>query len=210
MALQRRMLRKAFQHFQPGLSDVGFDVIENMRQAIETPPRSGLIELPRSLQLIIENATMAIERKTEESILSDWPKVRKDRIELAVTGNTYLEGGWLFRANILEGGIPDFPEIIENKDLFTAYLDRNFCQNGILVGRRQPGDLFAPLGMNGHRMKVSDFMINVKMPKLSRDSWPLLFSGGELVWIPGYQVSEKARVKYESQEIIVVQLLKVP
>ena len=57
-----------------------------------------------------------------------------------------------------------------------------------LIARvRKPGDQIRPMGMNGHSIKITDLMINLKLPKQARANWPLVCSGNEIVWVPGYQ-----------------------
>jgi hypothetical protein len=55
-------------------------------------------------------------------------------------------------------------------------------------------------------MKVSDFMINVKMPKSQRKNWPLVFSGEEVDCIPGYQPSERAKISSSTSVVFKIQI----
>ena len=36
------------------------------------------------------------------------------------------------------------------------------------------GTRIKPLGMEGHSVKISDLMVNVKMPRRARAGWPLV------------------------------------
>jgi len=56
-----------------------------------------------------------------------------------------------------------------------------------VVRPRKDGDRFQPFGMNGHSQKLSDFMINQKIPRRARKAWPLVCSGEVIVWVPGYR-----------------------
>jgi len=48
--------------------------------------------------------------------------------------------------------------------------------------------------MDGRSQKLSDFFINSKLPERFRSAYPLVFSAGELVWIPGLRMSHSTRV----------------
>ena len=56
-----------------------------------------------------------------------------------------------------------------------------------------PGDRVQLMGMKG-RSKVSDLMINAKVPARLRASWPVITCGDEIVWIPGFRVAESWKV----------------
>ncbi len=51
---------------------------------------------------------------------------------------------------------------------------------GLEVRARRPGDRLA-----GRRKKVQDLLVDAKVPRSERDSWPLVVSGDEVVAVPG-------------------------
>jgi tRNA(Ile)-lysidine synthetase-like protein len=51
---------------------------------------------------------------------------------------------------------------------------------GLVVRTRRPGDRLA-----GRRKKVQDLLVDAKVPRDARDSWPLVISGDEVVAVPG-------------------------
>jgi tRNA(Ile)-lysidine synthase len=61
----------------------------------------------------------------------------------------------------------------------------------------EEGDRFQPLGMKGSKL-LSDFFIDQKIDVHSKGTIPLLCSKNEVLWIPGYRISEKIRVKKNS------------
>jgi len=64
------------------------------------------------------------------------------------------------------------PEDMSRTPPHQAWVDADTVGSPLYVRARRPGDRFAPLGMDGHTMKLSDFMINVKIPRRARDRWP--------------------------------------
>ena len=68
------------------------------------------------------------------------------------------------------------------------------CIETIELRPRKKGDRFQPIGMTTGRMKLSDFMINEKLPKRARKDWPLLAMGNDILWVPGYKISEIIRL----------------
>jgi tRNA(Ile)-lysidine synthase len=51
---------------------------------------------------------------------------------------------------------------------------------GLSVRTRRPGDRLA-----GRRKKVQDLLVDAKVPRAERDSWPLVVAGDEVVAVPG-------------------------
>ncbi len=58
-----------------------------------------------------------------------------------------------------------------------------------------------PLGMEGHTVKLKDYLINQKVPRRGRDAWPLVFSGATLAWIPGLRPAEDFRISPQTQHV---------
>ena len=56
--------------------------------------------------------------------------------------------------------------------------------------------------MNGATVKLSDFLINVKMPRLWRDHLPLFVAKDAIVWVTGLRLSQNALVKQETEEVV--------
>jgi len=58
---------------------------------------------------------------------------------------------------------------------------------------RADGDRYQPLGSPGSA-KLSDLLINRKIPANLRESLPVVLSGGEILWVPGLPPAESARL----------------
>jgi tRNA(Ile)-lysidine synthase len=57
----------------------------------------------------------------------------------------------------------------------------------VRVGFRQPGLRMRPSGGRGSR-KLQDILVDARVPREERDSWPLVFAGDRLAWVPGIAV----------------------
>jgi tRNA(Ile)-lysidine synthetase-like protein len=55
------------------------------------------------------------------------------------------------------------------------------------VGFRRPGLRMRPSGGRGSR-KLQDILVDARVPREERDSWPLVFAGERLAWVPGVAV----------------------
>jgi tRNA(Ile)-lysidine synthase len=55
------------------------------------------------------------------------------------------------------------------------------------LGFRTPGLTMRPRGGRGTR-KLQDILVDARVPREDRDSWPLVFAGDKLAWVPGVAV----------------------
>jgi tRNA(Ile)-lysidine synthetase-like protein len=59
------------------------------------------------------------------------------------------------------------------------------------VGHRRPGLRLRPSGGRGTR-KLQDILVDARVPREERDSWPLVFAGDKIAWVPGIALDAEA------------------
>ena len=65
----------------------------------------------------------------------------------------------------------------------------------------QPGDSFYPLGME-NRKKLSDFLIDRKIPLADKNGISVLESGGEIIWVVGHRIDNRYKITPETKSVI--------
>jgi len=200
LGLKRHILRRGINHLRPGLRDVDFNTITRAIGFLDTPPRSGQIDLISGLRLLIEDDRLYI--KYQESALpsSNWPQLDRDvELLLNVPDVIKLNQGWRVSAELAADGQLNLKKAITNDDPFQAWVDSNCLQLPLLIRTRRPGDRIQPLGMAAGSLKVSDLMVNLKLPHRIRDKWPVVTSGCEIIWVPGMRLAHKYRLTDNTQ-----------
>jgi tRNA(Ile)-lysidine synthase len=71
----------------------------------------------------------------------------------------------------------------------------------LAIGAPLEGDRMRPLGMDGTR-KLSDLLIDSKVPRRHRPSTPVVRDGDRIVWLAGVRMSEEYRVGPETVRAI--------
>ncbi|MEM6813384.1 MAG: tRNA lysidine(34) synthetase TilS [Bacteroidota bacterium] len=89
------------------------------------------------------------------------------------------------------------------KDKNIALLDRSKLTFPLRVRRWKLGDQFQPLGMQGSK-KVSDLLIDLKVPVAKKEQVLVLVSGNEIAWIIGYRISDRFKIQERSEEMVKV------
>lgn len=197
LAMKRSTLRRAVHSLRRSLRDLNFEHVETAIGIIETGSTGAKATLPQGLLLTISYDTIIIAPEEIASSLSqvNLPHLATgEALPLRLPGETSLpHTNWQIKANLL------FQADVRQEQLratgrWEAYLDADVVGDNPMLRPRQPGDTFCPLGMNGHRKKVNEFMINEKIPVNQRDQIPLLVANQHVLWICGYRPDERARV----------------
>lgn len=81
-----------------------------------------------------------------------------------------------------------------------AIMDADKLPPGLAARPRRPGDTFFPLGAPG-RKKLKAFFIDKKVPRPLREG-PILFSGSEAVFVPGYGIAETVKVDAATRRML--------
>lgn len=66
----------------------------------------------------------------------------------------------------------------------------------------KPGDSFAPLGMGGQRKKISDFLIDIKLPRYQKERVYVLCAAGDIIWVVGHRISELYKISPHTQQTL--------
>ncbi len=75
----------------------------------------------------------------------------------------------------------------------------------VTVRHWEPGDRFAPLGMSQLK-KISDFLIDLKVPVTEKEKVLLLLSGNKVMWVMGYRIDDRFRITEKTERILIMTL----
>jgi len=203
LGMMRRLIRRAVEHLRPGLRDVDFEAVKIATDFIRTPSKSGQADLISNLFLLVEGDRLWISKWSAELPLVMWPQLRDDaESELQIPGYLNLSNSWRVEVQISSDPAHCIKQAQSNKDRFQVWLDGDRVKSSLKFRSRCPGDRIQPYGMHGQSVKISDLMINHKLPRRARDHWPLLVSGEDIIWVPGTQIAHNFHVGSSTQSVI--------
>ena len=87
----------------------------------------------------------------------------------------------------------------------TACIDLSLVDFPVTVRHWEPGDRFAPLGMSQLK-KISDFLIDLKVPVTEKEKVLLLLSGNKVMWVMGYRIDDRFRITDSTERILIMTL----
>lgn len=82
-----------------------------------------------------------------------------------------------------------------------AQVDADKLQYPLTVRRWREGDWFIPYGMTG-RKKVSDFLIDQKIPMPEKARQFVLLSGEDIVWLIGRRIDDRFRLTTQTENVL--------
>ncbi|PKP36170.1 MAG: hypothetical protein CVT98_08800 [Bacteroidetes bacterium HGW-Bacteroidetes-15] len=88
-----------------------------------------------------------------------------------------------------------------------AALDYNKISFPLTLRQWREGDWFIPFGMEG-RKKISDFLIDQKVPLHRKDSVLVLESNGHIIWVVGHRIDNRYRISEESEKVLLVRVME--
>lgn len=190
LAIQRRILRLAWQEITGGLQDLAFTHVETARGLLVREVGS-VTSWPLDWQvrrsydrLILESATSEADEVIHSLPIPGVLDLANGRGQIVAS---------VLSASEFEGYSPDQK---------VAYCDLAVLATSQLQVRYwRAGDVFSPLGLYG-RKKLQDYFTDVKLDRRQRARVPIVVRGEQIVWIAGYRLDRRWRVTSASERLL--------
>lgn len=201
--IKRHLLREAITSLCPDLREITFELLLRAQSFILSPPESGQMVLIAGLSLLVEGDSLILVDQANQFAFDDPLRLGGSQpIKIVIPGFISLPSDWRLSAELIQADSEMVTRLSTNPDPYQGWFDLASLTLPLYVRTRKPGDRFMPLGMGGRSMKVSDFMMNVKLPRRMRESWPLVVMDKTIVWIPGYRIAELFKVTPHTRQVL--------
>ncbi|HUF37083.1 MAG TPA: tRNA lysidine(34) synthetase TilS [Anaerolineales bacterium] len=181
--LRVRLLRRAIGLLRGGIEEIDYESARRAHRLIDAPRSTAVCDLIGGLKLIREHDRLWVAAGAEDLPTDAWPQIAGAGEIGPSAGQLDLAGDWILALE------PDRGERAE-PSRFEIVLDPAALDFPLTVRGRLPGDRFSASGMGGRSKRLSDAMIDWKIPRRLRKRWPILVSGGRIIWVPGYRPGE--------------------
>ena len=205
--LRARLLMRGARTLLPDVRDWGFEFIERVLNGIDSDTerqdlKAGLIVEARGNLIAIYHEGFVLPNK-------DYPQLPVDAILKLYPGKSVcLDHGWKLRAEMLKRAKFEKLDETTKTDPYHAWLNPIDLELPMLVRSANSGERWSPLGMILQRQKLSDFFINQKIPHYLRGQWPLVTSGGSVIWAAGLRIAQAWRLLGDEPEILHLELVR--
>jgi tRNA(Ile)-lysidine synthase len=203
LAMRRGLVRRAALMLRPTGREIDFSASEHAAVFMGMPG-SHQMDFANGLFFFIEGSRLYLAAYEADLPSSQWPQIEESKLQ--VNGSCELSSGWVLSVEYAAALIDE--NSLES-DNWTVRLDADLMEAAELVIRPpHPGDRFQPLGMVTGSQKLSDFFINNKLPQRARAGWPLVCSGEQIAWIPGFLIAHPFRITGSTRRLIQLSINK--
>ncbi len=203
LAVRRSIVRRSAYKLRRTLRDVSFQHVEHAIQIAQTGQTGAQAILPHQLVLTVGYTTLTIADAAAMHLPEERPWLEPEDVrDVVIPGTTPLPNGWsIYTKEIVHW---DLDAVQNNPNPLVAWLDRDAIGDSLTLRTRKKGDRFQPQGMQGSSVRLSDFLINTKIPRSWRSRLPLLVSGNRIIWVTGLRLSESACVHKASRRVVYI------
>jgi len=184
---------------------------------LETEPGAAtlLFEILKPYDLPFEQVKQLINAETTGKVVQNEAYLfNKDRGGLWVVPQTTQQEIWIdkpgnFRWQSYEVMVEEVEDegcVITDSEN-TAVLDAEKVQFPICLRSWKEGDAFRPLGMKGKK-KLSDFMIDAKIPLSLKNKVPIFETKGAICWVGGHQIDDRFKWTEDTKKVLRIKLLQ--
>jgi tRNA(Ile)-lysidine synthase len=117
-------------------------------------------------------------------------------IAVSLGDNNCRSLGVTFSAELMPANTAEFSD-----NRYIEWMDFDRIAFPWILRHWKPGDRFHPLGAPGYR-KISDFLIDQKVPRFEKDRTLVLEASGEIVWVVGHRLSQSARITKGTGKVV--------
>ncbi len=204
-ALQRGVLREAIHRLRASLRNVNYIHVDNALWLLGVGTAGNRMTLPAGLEIVLGYDRFAVGDEGVELPVADLPQMNVEWLPLPVPGTASLPGWQIETALLAPSDLP--PGWQANTDPWQATLDAEVLGPTPALRTRREGDRFQPLGMAGRSKGLAELFTNTKIPAPARARWPLLLTtAGDVAWVCGLRVDERARITATTQQVVCVRL----
>lgn len=199
-ALIRRIVRKSIFMLNQSLRDVDFDTVERGVNFIRELNRSNQEVLCAGLSIFSGFHDRLVIAFDDDPLLDLWPQLMtRSQLPLPTHGAIRINEKWIVSTQEVDKWKPV-------NDPFVCQIDIGQLTKKLVINTVQPGDRFMPYGMNGKVKKLSDFWTNEGLPSRARKLWPLVRSGDQIIWVPGFRIAETVKVTKATKHILQIEV----
>ncbi len=195
-ALKRRIIRLCLEKIANTLNGFDFKHFERVLELTEKSTGAAIM-LPHKLKAFVSYDKLVLAKDIVKADKKCYYKLKYDYDNSVDTANGCI--------TIKRKKAEEIGELRGQKDMI--YIDPSRIKEGLVLRYREPGDMFAPIGMKGAK-KLKEYLIDEKVPREKRDGLELIADGNEIVWIVGGRLSEKYKITDKTSDAVVIKYIR--
>jgi tRNA(Ile)-lysidine synthase len=205
--LTERLVRRLYEKVRGNRRELGANHVEQVVQ-LASGSRSGRhVELPGGIivrrnfdELIISQRDAAEQSSGDETAKRAKAYHYVVSLPLCETATVCVaELGKCFRLKVI-----DWPGTESDTKKDANALDADLLRSPLILRNWRPGDAYRPQGRR-HELKLKGMFLAARVPSGDRAAWPVLESGGRVIWAHGMPAADDFRAKDSTRTGVVIE-----
>jgi tRNA(Ile)-lysidine synthase len=147
-------------------------------------------------KLVLSNKVIAIKEREFLSLVLEKPGPKKSfKRTIKINDEAEINGRTLKIEKV------NISEIKRLKKRSGEYISADGIKTVFQIRKWKEGDRFCPLGMKGSK-KVSDFLIDEKIPSTEKNEQLVLTNSGRIVWVVGLRIDDRFKINSKTKKAI--------
>ena len=201
--VRSRVIMGAIKLVSPRIKDVQSYHIETIARLSESTDGSAKLDLPYGVKVTRAYDSLIFSKKSDEEDISEAEFVIEKHV-LEETGKLEIDNPVLgkVRISLLKD---DFNNKIPCGE-YTKWFDYDKISETMSFRARKTGDVLA-VGKGTKTLKK--LMIDEKIPADMRDKLLVLADREQVLWLPGYRISEDYKISESTKQVLAIEVTKL-
>jgi tRNA(Ile)-lysidine synthase len=205
--LTERLIRRLYQEVRGDRRELGANHVEQVMHLAGGSASGHRVELPggilvrRTFGELIFCCRETIRRPTDDGTARQ-ASAYEYIVSLPLCGTATVsipELGKCFRLKMI-----DWPVTESDTKRDANALDADLLRSPLILRNWRPGDAYRPHGRR-HERKLKKMFLAGRIPRGERAAWPVLESGGRVIWAQGMPAAEDFRAKENTRMGVVIE-----
>jgi tRNA(Ile)-lysidine synthase len=205
--LTERLIRRLYEEVRGDRRELGANHVEQVMHLAGGSSSGHRVQLPggiivwRTFGELIFSCAEAIRQPTDDGTAMQ-ENAYEYIVSLPLRGTATVsipELGKCFRLKVI-----DWPVTESDTKRDANALDADLLRSPLILRNWRPGDAYRPHGRR-HERKLKRMFLAGRIPSGERAAWPVLESGGRVIWVQGMPVAEDFRAKDNTRTGFVIE-----
>lgn len=207
--LTERLIRRLYEEARGDRRELGANHVERVMHLASESSSGHHVELPGAImvrrgfsELIFSSGEAGRQRTGDGTARQEIAYEYEYVVSLPLRGTATVsiaELGKCFRLKVI-----DWPVTESDTKRDANALDADLLRSPLILRNWRPGDAYRPHGRR-HERKLKSMFLAGRVPSGERAAWPVLESGGQVIWAQGMPAAEDFRARENTRMGFVIE-----
>ncbi len=194
-AIQRRILRRVLVQMRGDLLNIHYHHVQNLCHLAKKMENGKSICLPGGIKAC---------KSYDRLVFLDQDSIQSDRpvgLSIPIPGHAVSS---VLKIKVKTSLFEEVPKNNPVKDI--EFFDYSAILLPITLRNRLPGDFIYPVRLRGKRKKLQDLFVDLKIPRVARDTIPLIATPERVLWIVGMERDFPSQVSSKTNRVLQIEV----